>query len=395
MTAGRPAGWYPLLLATAAIGIANSVVFALLSNLQDAYGFSDAGLGLIAGSGFLVGLIGQVLLAPLADRGHSKSLLLAGLGMAVVGSVFFALSSSLVTLVASRAVVGLSNSLFMPASRAIAISISDKDVAQRLGTMSGVELAGFVTGPVIGGLLVGPFGIKVPFLVAGAFALAAALMLAPRALPQPPIGTANRLAFDLLRLPRVRAGVLMSTALFLPVGFYDATLDRYLTDLGASDLLIGMSFLAYGVPFALLATAGGRLADRKGALRVALISTLLVAPLTAVYGFVAVPLVIVGVSALEGCFQALGVPASQSLVASGAPVGRAAAAQGLAGSANLLVAAITAYAAGAMYSQWGSEWMFVIAGIGVAVFALLALWQGSRGAVRGEDPHAPQPEPIS
>lgn len=376
MTAGRPAGWYPLLVATASIGIANSVVFSLLSNLQDRYGFSDGGLGLIAGSGFLVGLIGQILLAPLADRGHSKALLLAGLAMAVLGSIAFALAGSLLTLVLARCVVGLSNSLFMPASRAIAVSISPDNVAQRLGTMSGVELAGFVTGPVIGGLLVGPFGVKVPFLVAGAFALAAALMLAPRALPQPPIGTEQRLAFDLLRLPRIRAGVLMSMALFLPVGFYDATLDRYLTDMGASDVLIGLSFLAYGIPFAILATAGGRLADRKGALRVALISTLAVAPLTGLYGFITVPLVIVGFSVVEGSVQALGVPASQSMVASGAPIGRAAAAQGLAGSGNLLIAAITAYVAGDMYERWGSEWMFTIAGTGVVTFALLAVWQG-------------------
>lgn len=376
MTAGRPAGWYPLLVATASIGIANSVVFSLLSNLQDEYGFSDGGLGLIAGSGFLVGLIGQILLAPLADRGHSKTLLLAGLTMAVLGSIAFALAGSLLTLVLARCVVGLSNSLFMPASRAIAVSISPDNVAQRLGTMSGVELAGFVTGPVIGGLLVGPFGVKVPFLVAGAFALAAALMLAPRALPQPPIGDHQQLAFDLLRLPRIRSGVLMSMALFLPVGFYDATLDRYLTDMGASDVLIGLSFLAYGIPFALLATAGGRLADRKGAMRVALISTLAVAPLTGLYGFITVPLVIVGFSMVEGSVQALGVPASQSMVANAAPIGRAAAAQGLAGSANLLIAAITAYVAGDIYERWGSEWMFSIAGAGVITFALLAVWQG-------------------
>ena len=378
MTAGRTAGWYPLLLATAAIGVANSVVFSLLSNLQDKYGFSDTGLGLIAGSGFLVGLIGQVLLAPFADRGHSKTLLLAGLGMAVLGSVLFALSGSLLTLVASRAVVGLSNSLFIPASRAIAISISDRDVAKRLGTISGVELAGFVTGPAIGGMLVGPFGLKVPFLVAGAFALAAAAMLAPRTLPTPPISIGHRMAFDLLRLPRVRAGVLMSTALFLPVGFYDATLDRYLTDLGASDQLIGFSFLAYGVPFALLATTGGRLADRRGALRVAVLSALAVAPLTMAYGFIAAPLLIIVLSVVEGCTQALGVPAAHAVVASGAPVGRAAAAQGLSGACNLFVAAVTAYLAGGLYEQLGSEWMFTIAGAGVGLFALLSLAQGRR-----------------
>lgn len=376
MTAGRPAGWYPLLVATASIGIANSVVFSLLSNLQDEYGFDDRGLSLIAGSGFLVGLIGQILLAPLADRGHSKALLLAGLAMAVLGSIAFALSSSLLTLVLSRCVVGLSNSLFMPASRAIAVSISPNHVAQRLGTMSGVELAGFVTGPVIGGFLVGPFGVRVPFLVAGVFALAAGVMLATRALPQPPIGNVQRLAFDLLRIPRIRSGVLMSMALFMPVGFYDATLDRYLTDMGASDVLIGFSFLAYGIPFAILATTGGRLADRTGALRVALLASLAVGPLTGLYGFIVVPGIIVGLSAVEGCIQALGVPASQSMVADAAPLGRAAAAQGLAGSGNLLIAAITAYVAGDLYERWGSEWMFTIAGSGVVLFALLALWQG-------------------
>ncbi|MDO8361699.1 MAG: MFS transporter [Actinomycetota bacterium] len=375
----RPPGWYPLLVATASIGVANSVIFSLLGNLQERYGFSDIGLGLIAGCGFLVGLIGQVLLAPLADRGHSKTLLLAGLGMAVAGSVLFSLSGSLLTLMLSRAVVGLSNSLFLPAARAIAISISDDDVAKRLGTMSGVELAGFVTGPVIGGVLVGPFGLKVPFLVAGAFALAAAAMLAPRSLPEPPIGEHHRLAFDLLRIPRIRAGVAMSIALFVPVGFYDATLDRYMTDLGASDVLTGLSFMAYGIPFALLATTGGRLADRRGAFPVALFGTLAVVPLTASYGFIGVAGVIVGVSALEGSLQALGVPASQSMVASAAPLGRAAAAQGLAGAGNLLVATITAFFAGGIYESLGAEWMFCIAASGVLLFVLWAVVENARG----------------
>lgn len=376
----RPsAGWYPLLLATGSIGIANSVVFSLLSNLQDEFDFSDGGLGLIAGSGFLVGLIGQILLAPLADRGHSKKLLLGGLACAVIGNVLFTMSTTLVALVASRAVVGLSNSLFTPAARAIAIRISPDNVAERLGTMSGIELAGFVTGPVIGGFLVGPFGLKVPFLVTGAFALVGALALAPSRLPQPFVSETHteqhRIALDLLRLPRVRAGVLMSLALYLPVGFYDATLDVYLTDRGASDVLIGFTFLAYGVPFALLARFGGRLADRRGAVNVAFVSTVLVAPITMSYGLIAVPMVILVLTAVEGCMQAVGVPASQSMVAAAAPPGRAAAAQGLAGGSNLLVAAVTAYSAGTLYELVGAGWLYSIAGCGVALFALLALWQ--------------------
>ena len=64
----QPAGWYPLLLGTATVGISNSVVFTLLSDLQDRYHFSDAGLGLIAGTGFLFSLLGVLFIAPFADQ---------------------------------------------------------------------------------------------------------------------------------------------------------------------------------------------------------------------------------------------------------------------------------------------------------------------------------------
>ncbi len=201
-------GWTALLAATAAVGIANSVVFSVLSDLQDAYGFRDASLGLIAGSGMLVGFVGQLLLAPLADRGHSKTLLLAGLMAAVVGSVLFAASSTLVGLVIARGVVGLSNGLFLPAARAIAASTSPVGVAERLGRLGGIELAGFVTGPIVGAILVEPLGVRWPFIVCGAAALAALIALAPRALPAPPISTERHgLSFDLFRLRPMQVGI--------------------------------------------------------------------------------------------------------------------------------------------------------------------------------------------
>lgn len=381
MRAQHPAGWYPLLLATASIGVANSVVFTLLSDLQDEYGFGDAGLGLIAGTGFLVGLAGMVLLAPLADRGHSKTLLIAGLMLAFVGSVCFAFAPSLPWLVAARCVVGLSNSLFLPASRAVAISIGDTSMATRLGTLSGVELAGFVTGPVIGGLLVGPFGLAVPFLVTGLFALAGAILLMPRRLPEPPTSESNRLAFDLLRLPRIRVGVLMAIALFVPVGFYDATLDRFMTDLGASNFLISLGFVGFGVPFALLATRGGRLADRKGPLRVSVASALLVSPIVAIYGWMPNGESIVGFSLLEGVIQAMGVPATTALIARAAPEGRAAAAQGLSGAASIMFGAVTAYSAGWLYDGFGARWMFGIAAVGVVLLTAAAVQQQRRAAI--------------
>ena len=132
------------------------------------------------------------------------------------------------------------------AEQALRHSIEPDNVAHRLSVLGGVELAGFVTGPVLGGLLVGPFGLRVPFLAAGAFALAGGLMLLPRDLPQPPIGPSTGLAFDLLRIRRIRAGVFLSVALFVPVGFYDAVLDRYMTDRAVRDQMMAKGWLAEG-----------------------------------------------------------------------------------------------------------------------------------------------------
>ena len=109
---------------------------------------------------------------------------------------------------------------------------------------------------------------------------------------------------------------------FVPVGFYDAVLDRYLTDLGAPDALIGFAFFMFGVPFALLASTGGRIVDRIGAVRGAVITALLVSPLVFSYGVIGSPLVIVLLSGVEGVVQALGIPAVQAAVAGSAPEGR-------------------------------------------------------------------------
>lgn len=377
----RPPGWRPLLAATFAIGVSNSVVFSVLSDLQDEFGFGSAGLGFIAGAGFVVGFLTQLLVAPYADRGLSKHLLLGGLVLAVAGSVLFAAGSSLVVFVLARAVIGLSNGCFLPAARAITASLSPVGVGERLGRLGGIELAGFVTGPVVGGVLVDPLGVRWPFLVCGIAAAVALVFLAPRPLPQPPrvTGAIRRLSLDLLRLRGIRVGVLLSVALFLPIGVFDALWDRYLTDRGASNTVVGLSFLMYGIPFALLAPRGGRLADRIGSVRACLLALVFVAPLTASYGLVAAPLLIIGLSMVEGSFQAIGVPGAQATVAAAAPPGRATAAQGLAGSAQLLSAAIAAFVSPALYGPLGGTAVFALAGGCVGLFALAA-WRVSSAA---------------
>jgi hypothetical protein len=66
-----PVRWYPILVAAAAVGIANSVIFSLLSNSKTSTGSATRASSHRVG--FRRRLVGQVLLALSADRGHSNA----------------------------------------------------------------------------------------------------------------------------------------------------------------------------------------------------------------------------------------------------------------------------------------------------------------------------------
>ncbi|MFM8858431.1 MAG: MFS transporter [Actinomycetota bacterium] len=362
-----------LLGAAFTLAASNSVVFALMGNLQDVYGFGDAGLGFIAAAGFLASFVVQVTIAPLADRGRARHLLIAGTILAVIGNLVFALGSSLAVFVLARAIAGSASGCFLPPARALMASLDTERVSERLGALGGIELAGFVTGPVIGGLLVGPFGLRLPFIVFACSALIATVIVSTQHLPTLTwMAGTQRLAFGLLRHRSVLVPILFLVSLALPVGLYDSLWDRFLTDLGASDTLVGVSLAVYAIPFVLLSRAGGRLADRRGQVGIAFMAVIVVAPLTALYGVFTSPFLPITIGVIESCAQAGGAPAAQGLLARGAPPGRAGAAQGLAGACTQLVAAVVA-----MLATWGNGYLsapelFTIAGISVLIMGTVA-----------------------
>jgi MFS family permease len=385
-----------LLASTAVLAAANSVVFALMSDLQDEYGLSTGVLGLISGAGFAVGLLVQLLVAPLADRGHAKALILGGLALAVAGGIVFAAGSTVVVLVLARSLAGASVGCFTPAARAIAATLDPEHAGEQLGRLAAAELGGFTVGPVIGGALVGPFGVRVPFLVFAALAALAFVLVAPRPVPALATGAESaRPSLSLLHHRGVVVATLFALALFLPVGIYDSLWDRYLTDLGASNAFIGATFALYSVPFITLSTFGGRLADRLGHVRACVIGLVAITPLTALYGFFDVPLVLALITTVEATFQALAVPAAQAAMADAAPPGRAAAGQGLAGATQLAGAALSAFVAAPVYGHWGPEIVFIGAGVVLAVIGIAAVLI-HRGAAAAQlwEPTSPEPGEI-
>ena len=361
----------PLLICGFAVPVSNSMIFPALSDLQDEFGFSDAGLGIIAAAGFLASFVVQLFLAPYADRGKPKRFVLGALILAALGSVLFALGTTLWSLVIARAITGASLGTSGPTIRAIVANLDKTRSAERLGRLRGVELAGFTGGPLIGALLIGPFGLSGAFLFFGGVAVAAFLIVLPRDLPNLPANPdAKKLSFELLRIRPLRAAVLASLTLFIPVGVYDSLWDRYITDKGGTNFMVGLTFLLYTVPFIVLGAAGGRLADKKGPARMTVIGIFLTVPLVFIYGVLNSAWLLVAFAVVEGVIGALSIPAAQSLIAQVAPHGRAAAAQGLAGSGELLAATIVSLMAPALYGMSDENGGIIVFGVVAAMMAI-------------------------
>ena len=363
----------PILVAAMALGAGIGLIFPLLAQFQDRYGFSAAGLGLISGASFLAALVSGVLLAGLADRGHARLLLVGGLVLSAAGLFWFAIGTELWQFVGARLLEGLGAGVYFPAARKI-ITVGDPTQAgRRLGTLTSAELGGFLLGPVIGSALTVLIGLDAPFVLIGVIKLCLAAWL--MTVPLPPVeverGRASPLgSVTMLRRPAVSGAALLSLALFLPVGVYDAMWSRYLTDRGAGTVFIGVGLSLYAVPVILLAPRGGRVADRIGPVRAATWALVLIIPATVAYGILVWPVAITVVAVLEGIPQAVAGPAVQTAMLQACRPSEVAAGQGLANAVNQVGAAATALAAPVVYEATGSAVVFV--GIGVVMAVLFA-----------------------
>ena len=76
-----------------------------------------------------------------------------GLVFACCGSVFFAFGNTLWQFIIARAIVGISFGCTQPAARAVAAHLDKNRAAERLGRLAGMETAGIVGGPFLGGIL--------------------------------------------------------------------------------------------------------------------------------------------------------------------------------------------------------------------------------------------------
>jgi EmrB/QacA subfamily drug resistance transporter len=128
---------------------------------------------------YLITVAALLLLAgALADRFGRRRLVLIGLAMMAVFSVFCAVAPSIGTLIAARALQGLGAALVVPNSLALVnVTLRDEDRGRGIGIWAGLETLATTVGPYVGGWLVdnsswrAVFWLNLPLIAAGMWAL--------------------------------------------------------------------------------------------------------------------------------------------------------------------------------------------------------------------------------
>jgi MFS family permease len=360
-------------------------VYALLGDLRETHDLDRSSVGLIGGIAFFMSVVTQLAVARYADRGHAARMLRAGMLLAAAGLVWFAFATELWQLVLARAAMGIGAGTFSPAARRIVVRSEPSRAGYLLGRLGSVEIAGFVVGPPIAGVLSTHTNLSIPFLVPAALLVLALPLLwrIPRAVTQASDEVAGAPAGlrSLLRYPGVRVALWVMAAASMSVGVFESTISVYLKDVGSSEQATTLVLSAFAIPYVVLSGLGGRLADRGNAYRVAIICVSATIPIVAGFGLAETALFVAVIGVARSSLDAISVPACAVGVARSAPDNMIATGQGALAATNNLGAGISAMLGAVVYDHAGWAWLWVAAAGAMVAFAAAALVTASRAGL--------------
>ena len=333
-------------------------MFTVLDDFRDEYGIQAQWLGLIVGVGFFSSFVAQIFLAPVADRGHARQLVIAGVLLNVIGLVVMAFGTSLMPLLLGRFVSGIGVGMSFPAIRRIVVNADPDNLGNNLGLLLSSDVAGFAAGPALSAIMVPTLGLSAPFLTIAALSLCCLPVVFMVAMVEgevvPGSAQGRRFAFDLLRSRPMMAAMLMGACLFLMIGTFDALWAVVLDDLDAGEFVANLGITIFALPLVFLGAYGGRLAQRVGPFRLGPLGLLVGACFMFMYGLMPTGLAMLAVGGVHAVCDGLTVSSTAVAVGMVAPAERQAGAQGMLGAAETLTGGVTAVLAGVLYS-WGGR----------------------------------------
>jgi len=242
-------------------------------------------LGISAMAYALTGILAAPFIGILADRFGRRPIVLVALGAHVLAFTGYLFAASAWLFILLRGLAGLFTAGLVPAMNSIVGDVAPQDRRGRwIGIVNGGASAGWIAGPLAGGLLYDRFGYAVPFAVAIAMACGA-LLIALLWIPETHAPAARsirlqsswkaewqalsaRSTFALLLL--ITFGVMFAWAFIEPQFMFYAY-----DDLSWTSSQLGLVMSAYGLAFMLGEFGLGQLSDRAGRRPVLLIGLVL------------------------------------------------------------------------------------------------------------------------
>lgn len=365
-----------LLQATTALGgMGYGVMFTVLDDFRDKYGITEAQLGIIVGVGFITGFLSQILFAPLADKGHAKKLVMTGIAIEIVGTLFMAFGQAFLPLIIGRLLAGFGVGISEPALRRILILSDPERMGQNLGLIVSASVAGFTAGPIVSALTADTLGIAAPFLLVSVLLVVVAFGLFNLQFQEANIEDAptQRLAFDMLLIRPLAGAIVIGLALFAMIGTFDAVWSVMMDDMNAPTWVANVGISLFAFPMIFLAPRGGRLTQKFGPFKASMTGLSIGAICLVMYGTLWSPYPMLAIGIIHGVVDGLTVTGGSAAVALVAPRERLASAQGLFGGLQTLMGGIAAVIAGTAYGMIGRA-TFIWCAVAMLLFIAIGSW---------------------
>ena len=346
-------------------------MFTMLDDFRNNFGIAESALGFIVGVGFFTSFLGQVSIAPLADRGRAQRLIILGLSLEVIGCIGMALGETFIILLISRIIMGFGAGSALPALRRVIIVADPDNFGRNLGRILSFEVAGFASGPIISVVFAEFFGIPGPFIFLATIISLFVIVVSRIAVPETAKENhpTERFAIDLLKNRAITSGILIGVALFFMIGVFDSLWVLMMDDLDAAQWMANFGVSVFVLPLILLGPFGGKFVQRIGPYRAGSFGMILGAIFMAGYGLMPTPTLMMVVFLFHSLNDGFFVTGAGVAVGTSAPLERQAGAQGLLGGMETLAGGVAASFSGVAYDHLGRTTTFI--GTGAIMLTLI------------------------
>ncbi len=335
-------------------------------------GGSPTVVGFVMASFFIAGLLTQFGIGHLSDRFGRKKMMIAGLVIFAVASSAFLLPLSAAWFTLARASQGVGAGAFdVAALAAVSGMFAEQERGRAISRIFAAQLSGVAIGPMLGSLV--PLNrLGWTFFGAAILSCVASLRVL-RADFGEEVSTHEPL--PKLNVTRQLIGaVCAAISVGLCVGVYETCWSLLMRVNHASTFQIRLSWTLFSVPWVLLATAGGWLADHANRKFISAAGLVNAAFFLFLYPRLHNVWLMLAMGPFESMGASLSTASTSSLLTQGAEVREMGRRQGISTSASTAALAISAFTSGALFSVNPALPFTVFAALSITCTATLLFW---------------------